>query len=192
MVPECRSCADLTLEKLLLLADEEYSGCAARDHYTWPPKWEGPDADVEGSTYAAAKQLDVSDVTLALDPSTAFASKQGVCVFDMMMMQVGRRSQFEDDSDYNEDDYWDQRVPPLRLTLSASRDSATKINGFQIGRNQLGPDLASDLNHNIARSKHALPQAELPANSRDSIIIARQVGIRYLWIDSLCILQDSA
>lgn len=141
-------------------------------------------------------------------------------------------------------------------------DSTTKVNGFQIGRNQLDPDLASDLNHSIARGwleecrsthegcmpskpptlptrvvdvgtsdldtariihsnglaaeyialshcwggyiattltsktssqyQNALPQAELPANFRDSITIARQLGIRYLWIDSLCILQDSA
>jgi hypothetical protein len=160
MAPGCRPCADLTLDKLLFLADEEYSGCtfptkayyqhhpsfdhleraahdgcdlcrlildcfkgAARDHYTWPPEWEGSDADVESSMYAAAKRLDVSDVKLALDSSTAFAGKQGVCVFDVMMVQVGRRSEVEDsdNADDYEDDYWDQRVPPLRLTLSTSR-----------------------------------------------------------------------
>lgn len=141
-------------------------------------------------------------------------------------------------------------------------DSATKVNGFQIGRNQLDPELGSNLNGGIARGwleecrsthegcmpsespqlptrvvdvgtsdldmariihsdglaaeyialshcwggyiattltsetssqyQHALPQAELPANFRDSITIARQLGIHYLWIDSLCILQDSA
>ena len=153
MAPECRPCADLTLEKLLLLADEEHSGrtfptkayyqhhpsfdhleraahngcdlcrlildCfkgAPRAHYTWPLEWEGPDAD-EGSMYAVAKRLDVSDVKLALDSSTAHAGKQGVSVFDVMMVQVGRRFEIEDDSEY----YWVLRVPPLRLTLSASR-----------------------------------------------------------------------
>ncbi|KAI1394353.1 HET-domain-containing protein [Hypoxylon trugodes] len=36
-----------------------------------------------------------------------------------------------------------------------------------------------------------LPFHRLPANFRDAIIVARKFGIRYLWIDSLCILQDS-
>ncbi|KAK2043976.1 HET-domain-containing protein [Colletotrichum somersetense] len=33
--------------------------------------------------------------------------------------------------------------------------------------------------------------AILPANFRDAITITRNIGVRYLWIDSLCILQDS-
>jgi hypothetical protein len=37
----------------------------------------------------------------------------------------------------------------------------------------------------------SLPYDELPANFRDAIAITRELGIRYLWIDSLCILQDS-
>jgi hypothetical protein len=31
----------------------------------------------------------------------------------------------------------------------------------------------------------------LPVNFRDAIIITRRLGFQYLWIDSLCILQDS-
>jgi hypothetical protein len=38
----------------------------------------------------------------------------------------------------------------------------------------------------------SLPYDELPANFRDAITITRELGIRYLWIDSLCIVQDSA
>lgn len=36
-----------------------------------------------------------------------------------------------------------------------------------------------------------LPFLELPANFRDAITITRRLGFRYLWIDSLCIIQDS-
>lgn len=36
-----------------------------------------------------------------------------------------------------------------------------------------------------------LPFTELSANFKDAIIITRQLGIRYLWIDSLCIIQSS-
>lgn len=37
-----------------------------------------------------------------------------------------------------------------------------------------------------------LPESELPRTFRDVIEVARRLGIRYLWIDSLCIVQDSA
>lgn len=37
----------------------------------------------------------------------------------------------------------------------------------------------------------ALPYSRLPINFKDAIKITRQLGCRYLWIDSLCIIQDS-
>lgn len=36
-----------------------------------------------------------------------------------------------------------------------------------------------------------ISMAVLPQNFRDAIIITRMLGIQYLWIDSLCIIQDS-
>ncbi|KAI5917501.1 HET-domain-containing protein [Camillea tinctor] len=36
-----------------------------------------------------------------------------------------------------------------------------------------------------------IPYDALPSNFQDAITITRGLGIRYLWIDSLCILQDS-
>lgn len=36
-----------------------------------------------------------------------------------------------------------------------------------------------------------LPTSKLPATFRDAVFVAHQLGIRYLWIDSLCIKQDS-
>lgn len=33
--------------------------------------------------------------------------------------------------------------------------------------------------------------SDLPPLFQDAIIITRQLGLRYLWIDSLCIIQDS-
>lgn len=36
-----------------------------------------------------------------------------------------------------------------------------------------------------------LPEHELPANFRDAIAVTRALGITYLWIDSLCIIQNS-
>ena len=37
----------------------------------------------------------------------------------------------------------------------------------------------------------AIPVVTLPPTFRDAVTIARTHGIRYLWIDSLCIIQDS-
>ncbi|KAI0893480.1 HET-domain-containing protein [Annulohypoxylon nitens] len=39
--------------------------------------------------------------------------------------------------------------------------------------------------------KNGIPISRLPKSYQDAISIVRHVGIKYLWIDSLCILQDS-
>lgn len=43
---------------------------------------------------------------------------------------------------------------------------------------------------NIEDHKHQLPLSRLPKTFRDAIAITRAMGIRFLWIDSLCIIQD--
>lgn len=48
--------------------------------------------------------------------------------------------------------------------------------------------LTTETLSNFLRS---IPIAQLPANFRDAIYVTRQLGMRYLWIDALCILQDS-
>ena len=50
----------------------------------------------------------------------------------------------------------------------------------------------SMLEHNTLtefRSKH--PLSDLPVDFKKAILIARFLGIKFLWIDSLCIIQDS-
>ena len=37
-----------------------------------------------------------------------------------------------------------------------------------------------------------IPWQTLTQTMRGSITVARALGVRYLWIDSLCIIQDSA
>lgn len=39
--------------------------------------------------------------------------------------------------------------------------------------------------------KDGIPMTLLPPTMRDAVILTRLLGIRYLWIDALCILQDS-
>lgn len=49
--------------------------------------------------------------------------------------------------------------------------------------------LTSDL---LDERLRGIPMAEMPRNFRDAIVVTRMLGIRYLWIDSLCIIQDSS
>ena len=45
---------------------------------------------------------------------------------------------------------------------------------------------------NIEKRQTGIPLSEMPDTFRDAVIITRKLGIRYLWIDSLCIIQNSA
>ena len=44
----------------------------------------------------------------------------------------------------------------------------------------------------LEQRKRSILLTSLPKTFRDAVVITRKLGIRYLWIDSLCILQDSA
>ncbi|KAF1997743.1 HET-domain-containing protein, partial [Amniculicola lignicola CBS 123094] len=47
------------------------------------------------------------------------------------------------------------------------------------------------LNHsNHSINLAGIPVSELPLTFRDAVSITRELGLRYLWIDSLCIVQD--
>ncbi|KAF9773647.1 hypothetical protein IL306_008518 [Fusarium sp. DS 682] len=43
----------------------------------------------------------------------------------------------------------------------------------------------------LERLENGLPLKEFPATIRDAIVVTRALDIQYLWVDSLCILQDS-
>ncbi|KAJ3526819.1 hypothetical protein NM208_g11007 [Fusarium decemcellulare] len=45
---------------------------------------------------------------------------------------------------------------------------------------------------NIKDFCQALPYEQLPLNFKDAISITRGLGVRYIWIDSLCIIQNSS
>lgn len=44
---------------------------------------------------------------------------------------------------------------------------------------------------NLARMEEDIPFSTLPRTFQDAVIITRKLGFQYLWIDSLCIIQDS-
>lgn len=43
---------------------------------------------------------------------------------------------------------------------------------------------------NFQARKHGIDIGELPQTFQDAILLARELQVRYLWIDSLCIIQD--
>lgn len=43
---------------------------------------------------------------------------------------------------------------------------------------------------NLNRFQNSIPCSSLPATFRGGITITRNLGIQYVWIDSLCIIQD--
>ncbi|KAF2026798.1 hypothetical protein EK21DRAFT_115421 [Setomelanomma holmii] len=47
----------------------------------------------------------------------------------------------------------------------------------------------SDTGHDIARFKLSIPYGDLPRTFRDAVDCTRNLNIRYLWIDSICIIQ---
>jgi len=93
---------------------------------------------------------------------------------------------------------------PHRLIDIMGEDSS-KVKLVEVSSNEHPPQYAC-LSHcwGKTRSKHTtwqstirenlegIPVSQLPKTFRDAIAIARVLHIRYLWVDSLCIVQDSA
>jgi hypothetical protein len=53
-----------------------------------------------------------------------------------------------------------------------------------------GPSLITTTKKSITSGQKGIAWAEFPKVFQDAIMITRQLGVRYLWIDSLCIIQD--
>ncbi|KAJ4420960.1 hypothetical protein N0V82_004002 [Gnomoniopsis sp. IMI 355080] len=65
---------------------------------------------------------------------------------------------------------------------------------IDVGKDGSDPRLVSSTKkHDGSLDRHTkqgIPKAILPKTFHDAVIITRKLGIRYLWIDSLCIIQD--
>ena len=53
------------------------------------------------------------------------------------------------------------------------------------------PIKAKTIGANVSNYKTKIPFEELPLNFQDAIIVTRELDFEYIWIDSLCIIQDS-
>ncbi len=92
-----------------------------------------------------------------------------------------------------------RRLPARVLDLRPSM--STSANSPQLTEDFCGPYVA--LSHcwgntrhitteknNIEGHKKGIPLQRLPKTLQDAIVFTKSIGLRYLWIDSLCIVQD--
>ncbi|RYP40070.1 hypothetical protein DL766_000094 [Monosporascus sp. MC13-8B] len=123
--------------------------------FLWPKTWVGPEhCDIAESVYAAAKELPVSDVKLALHAEYQYRpfTLDKVRMFDTIMVQIGPVEKPQPE-EYDKDfDYDDRAFPCLHLRLRAPRGKAVRVGKYQIGRFEVDPDLGSPANWGIAKT----------------------------------------
>jgi hypothetical protein len=82
-----------------------------------------------------------------------------------------------------------------RLTIETSPNADT--NSAQVKTDSMqneaptGLTPLTTLTLNLEERMRSIPMEILPLTFRDAVTITRNIGLRYIWIDSLCIIQDS-
>ncbi|EUC28229.1 hypothetical protein COCCADRAFT_41206 [Bipolaris zeicola 26-R-13] len=100
-------------------------------------------------------------------------------------------------------EYW-QWAPTRLLDVGTfEKDVVRLVNGKDIDQSKqnyatlshcwgIAAQLPRTTRSNIKELKQLIPYQQFPKTFRDAIKIARKFHLRYLWIDSLCIVQDDA
>lgn len=81
---------------------------------------------------------------------------------------------------------------PIRLVETSQEPAAT---GWYIALSHRWGDLRREQRFctyadNLSQRKERIEYNDLPANFQDAVRVTRALGVRYLWIDSLCIIQE--
>lgn len=93
----------------------------------------------------------------------------------------------------------DESLSPTRL-IHVTNDPPKLVLGSELvprpryvtlSHSRGGYDIIKLTSDNLDSLKRALPVDDLPLTLKDAIEVTRKLGIDYLWIDSLCIIQDS-
>lgn len=79
-----------------------------------------------------------------------------------------------------------EREPYLHITTKEDRGYYAALSHCWGGATGIRTMLS-----NIDQFRHEIPFERFPRNFQDAIEICRSLGMKYLWIDSLCIIQDS-
>lgn len=80
--------------------------------------------------------------------------------------------------------------PKVRLVLT-EKMQISKLRYATLSHCWGGQTPVRLLNANAENFQSAIPWNALPTTFRDAILVISQLGIEYLWIDALCIIQDS-
>ena len=75
--------------------------------------------------------------------------------------------------------------------LHISSDADKNVSYLALSHCWGGAEIPKLLTSNIGSLQKAIPMQELPLTFQHAIAITRKLGYQYLWIDSLCIIQDS-
>lgn len=81
----------------------------------------------------------------------------------------------------------------IRVITSHGRRGSYAALSYCWGSADHPPPKTTDASLNLVQSRtgHVISFSTLPATFRDAITLTRHLGLTYLWIDSLCIVQDS-
>ncbi|KAK2130667.1 heterokaryon incompatibility protein-domain-containing protein [Fusarium oxysporum II5] len=86
------------------------------------------------------------------------------------------------------DNTWHASTPkPIRL-LEPSRGTVGIY--MTLSHRWSSTDHITTTSNNIGDHRKVIPWQRLSRTFREAIVICREMGVRYLWIDSLCIVQD--
>ena len=78
---------------------------------------------------------------------------------------------------------------PVKLVISAEERSIGPY--LTLSHRWGSAKLLKLTSANLEEMRREIPMSQLSKTFKDAIVVARTFGVKYLWIDSLCILQDS-
>ena len=81
--------------------------------------------------------------------------------------------------------------PEPKLTLYHSSPTDTNIRYCALSHCWGGADVTKLTTENLTSFQKSIPLSSLPKTFKDAVTITRSLGLRFLWLDSLCIIQDS-
>lgn len=82
--------------------------------------------------------------------------------------------------------------PATRLSLKGAKDLSAGDPYFTLSHCWGGTVPLRLLRENMSSMERNIPLDHLPKTFQDAVIVTQKLGVRYLWIDSLCIVQDDA
>ncbi|PPQ85695.1 hypothetical protein CVT25_002729 [Psilocybe cyanescens] len=83
-------------------------------------------------------------------------------------------------------------IEPEKLHLCRSKDLPDRPRYLTLSHRWGGSHIMKLASSNLSAFLFDIEVTSLPKTFQDAVLITRRLGYRYIWIDSLCIIQDSA